>query len=107
MRIKSCTDYVKEARIPTLWYDYRDIDADIPQSDKYEFMYHAVEPEDLDSVLRYGLKGDIYLTLTPEEAAEYHPIVLKINVKERKLIAKDEGFVVKDIPKDQIERYDR
>lgn len=67
------------------------------------FLYHAIEDDDYDSVMETGLHGDIYLTKTAEEAREYHPFVLKINVKGRKLTVKDEGFVVRDVPVDQIE----
>jgi hypothetical protein len=67
-----------------------------------EVLYHSVEPENLEDVMEEGLHGQIYLTKTPQEARKHHPIVLKINVKGRKLTVKDEGFVVKDVPVDQI-----
>jgi hypothetical protein len=84
------------------------IGSDISNYDKYsnekfDYLYHSIEKEDIDSVMRYGLKGEIYLTLTQAEAKKYHPIVLKIDVSTRQLKVSREGFIVKDIPVDQIE----
>jgi hypothetical protein len=117
MKIKRCSDFLYEKSPGSLWgspdewsdnNNLPEIDP-IPQvTSKFgegpDFLYHATEPEALDDILENGLQGDIYLTSTPEEAKRHHPIVLKINVKNRKLNRDREGWIVKDVPADQIEK---
>lgn len=77
MKIKKCSYFLSE----NLENDFENLD----------YMYHSIDPKDYDSVMKVGLLGEIFLTKTPEEAREYHPLVLKVDVKDRKLNIKDNG----------------
>jgi len=111
MRIKSCTDFINEAN----WLkkllvkeepDPADNENDVDGNGVPDFLYHAVEIEAVDSIMRDGLNGEIYLTETPEEAAIHHPIVLKIDTRYRDVRRARGHWVVKNVPIDQIERMD-
>lgn len=104
MRIKSCTDFVNEGISD--WFkkkpkiDPNDIDANgIP-----DFLYHSTEPDLVDNIMENGLFGYIFLASTPEEALIYHPVLLKIDVRFRRVRRQADGWVVKNIPVDQIQR---
>ena len=88
MKIKKIIDFIKE-----------DLD-NIP-----DYMYHSTEPTNVNSILTNGLNGNIYLTLNPEDAQKYHPVVLKIYVKGKTLKVKDDGFVAQNIPPEDIEIF--
>jgi len=93
MKIKKYSEFLNENKTPENF---------IP-----DFLYHSIEPENYDSIMRYGLRGDIYLTFTPKEAEKHHPIILKIDVRNRQLINSNEGWIVKDVPIDNIELYNK
>jgi hypothetical protein len=98
MKIKKCSQYLKE----NLYGAYGGDDYDNPYL-KQNFMYHSTEEDNVDNIMKNGLVGDIYLTTTPEEAREHHPVILKIDVRNRVLKMGDECFVVNGVPSDQIE----
>lgn len=104
MRIKSCTDFINEGLFDFLKRGPKIDPNDIDNNNIPDFLYHSTEPDVIDSIMRDGLNGDIYLAETPEEALRHHPLLLKIDVRFRKLRREREGWVVKNIPVDQIER---
>jgi hypothetical protein len=64
----------------TDWGKWRD-GKGFEKTNPNEFLYHSIEDDYYDGVMKDGLIGKIYLTETPQESAQHHPIVLKINVK--------------------------
>ena len=112
MKIKKCSDFLNEKSpgslwgSPDEWSDNNRPNVKIPplrvKGDGPDYLYHAIEPEALASVMRDGLKGKIYLTTTPEEARGWHPIVLRIDVRGRQLTPEHEGFTVQDVSVDKI-----
>ena len=77
MRIKSCTDFINEG--VSDWFkrkskvDPNDIDGNgIP-----DFLYHAVEPDAINSIMANGLIGNIYLTLL-EIIYQLHSLEVKL-----------------------------
>jgi hypothetical protein len=67
------------------WREGKGFDTTNPK----EFLYHSIEDDYYDGVMKDGLIGKIYLTETPEESSIHHPIVLKVNVKGLKLRKED------------------
>jgi hypothetical protein len=99
MKIKKCSQYLKE----NLYGAYGGGDDYENPYTNQKYMYHSTEEDNVDDIMKSGLVGEIYLTTTPEEAAEHHPVVLKIDVRNRELKMGDEGFIVNGVPADQIE----
>lgn len=97
MKIRTCSDYVKEGKNLQKFMLKESVNAP-------DFLYHACEEEDLASIKKNGLVGIIYLKETPDEAKEHHPIAFKVDVRNRDIKKDKEGWIVKDVPADLIER---
>lgn len=91
-KIISCSKYLKESKMLKEAVNAPD------------FLYHSCDEDNLPSIMKNGLVGKIYLKDTPEEAAELHPVVFKVDVRNREMNKDREGWIVKDVPADLIER---
>jgi hypothetical protein len=93
MKIKRCSYFINE--------NSKD------DFEKLDYMYHSIDEKDYNNVMKNGLLGEIYLTKTPDEAREYHPLVLKIDIKNRDLNIKEDGKCsVMGVTIDKIIKYD-
>lgn len=84
MKIKKCSDFINE------------------EKGNLNYLYHSTEPNCIDSIFSKGLNGKIYLTKTPEEAKQYHPIVLKIMADEDNIQKQGNNFIIQNIPVNNI-----
>lgn len=92
MKIKKCSDFINEA-----WVEGQPSEAwegALPD----DYLYHSTERNCLNSIFSHGLNGKIYLTKTPEEARQHHPIVLKILADKDKALKQGNNYIMRNIP---------
>jgi hypothetical protein len=73
------------------------------KKEKILYLFHSTEKNLLPTIIRNGLNGKIYLSVSPEEVLEIHPVLLRIDVTNMELEREGVYFITHNVAPNRIE----